>query len=255
MSDIEIIQVTKNNIDQYPPKCFLNPKHPGYFVKKTWMEQQVSNGLTIKNLINKEDNKIIGFIEYISGENAWRAVNAPNYLFIHCIWISPNKYKNLGYGSQLINDVLSDASNQNKNGVAVVTSEGPFMASKAIFENNNFTSTDYSPPSYELMTKPLKQGQTPSFKNWQQQLTQYQGLHIIYSNQCPWIARSIQEIKDYQQKHNLSIQYTELKTPKDAQNAPSPYSAFNLIINGKLIVDHYISIRRLKNILKKNYIK
>lgn len=28
-----------------------------------------------------------GFIEYLPGEHAWRAVHADGYLFIHCLWV------------------------------------------------------------------------------------------------------------------------------------------------------------------------
>jgi hypothetical protein len=50
------------------------------------------------------------------------------------------------------------------------------------------------------------------------------------------------------------MQITELKTPADAQNAPSLYSVFNLINNGKLLADRYISLTRFNNILKKEKI-
>ena len=251
MTELKIIDINKTTIETNPPRCFLNQKHPGYITKRSWLEQRFSEGLTIKHLIIKENKKTIGFIEYIPGENAWRAVTANNYLFIHCLWISPNAYKNQGHGSLLINHVIHDAKKQNKNGVAVVTSEGPFMTGKAIFEKNGFTSIASAKPSYELMINSLKNGPVPTFNNWEQQLQKCQDLQIIYAPQCPWVVRSIQEISEYVKKHNIIINFTELKTANEAQNAPSPYSVFNLIYNGKLLVDHYISIRRFETVLKK----
>jgi len=47
------------------------------------------------------------------------------------------------------------------------------------------------------------------------------------------------------------LRFTELKNAKQAQNAPSIYATFNLIYDGKLIVDHYISQRRFQNIIDK----
>ena len=41
------------------------------------------------------------------------------------------------------------------------------------------------------------------------------------------------------------------ETAKDAQNAPSFYAAFNFINDGRLLVDHYISTTRFKNIINK----
>jgi hypothetical protein len=99
--------------------------------------------------------------------------------------------------------------------------------------------------------KPLKKGPLPQFKDWEQQLHNYKGLHVIYANQCPWVARSIKDLTEIAAKHGLELQVTELKTAQDAQNAPSLYAVFNLVYNGKLLVDHYVSNTRFQNIIKK----
>jgi hypothetical protein len=41
------------------------------------------------------------------------------------------------------------------------------------------------------------------------------------------------------------------EVPEEAQAAPSPYAVFNLIYDGRLLADHYISETRLMNILRK----
>jgi hypothetical protein len=43
----------------------------------------------------------------------------------------------------------------------------------------------------------------------------------------------------------------EIKTAKQAQKAPSLYGIFNLIYNGKLLSDRYISTTRFLNIINK----
>jgi len=251
MPDSAIINVDENNIAQYPPTCFLNPKNEGYQIKREWLQKRFSEGLKIKLLYAEKEGKCNGFIEYVPGEYAWRAVDAQGYLFIHCIWITPNKYKNKGYGSQLVQECINDAEKKGKYGVAVVTSEGPFMAGKDLFVKNGFTSVASAKPSYELMVKSVKKGPLPHFMDWEQQLSKYQGLHIIYSYQCPWVARSIKELKEIAKEKGLKVTVTELKTVQEAQHAPSVYSVFTLIYNGKLLVDHYISAKRFQNILNK----
>lgn len=246
MSEIQIIEVTKDNIIKYPPKCFLNPKNVGYQKKLTWLENRFNEGLKIVQLYL--EGKLIGFIEYVPGEYAWRAVDAKDYLFIHCIWTTPKKLHNKGYGSLLINECIKDAEKQNKNGVAVITSTGPFMADPSIFEKNDFVTIEESKP-YSLLIKKLKDGKEPTINDYKEQLEKYKGLHIVYSNQCPWVSRFISEMQ--KRFNTLDIQITELTSAKEAQNAPSIYAAFNLIYNGKLYVDHYISERRFENILKK----
>lgn len=125
------------------------------------------------------------------------------------------------------------------------------MAGKDLFLKNEFKSVASAKPSYELMVKTLKKGALPKFKGWEEQLSKYQGLNIIYTNQCPWVARSIKELREIAKEKSLKLNVTELKNAKEAQNAPSIYATFNLIYNGKLLVDHYISSKRFLNIINK----
>ncbi len=249
-SKMKIISVNSENISEYQPACFLNPKNEGYLKKLKWLKERFSNGLIIKLLYLENEKKCNGFIEYIPGEYAWRAVDAKGYMFIHCIWISSNKHKEKGYGSLLVNECFQDAKKEGKYGVAVVTSEGPFMAGKALFLKNGFNSVAKVKPSYELMVKTIKSGSLPKLRDWEKQLSQYKGLNIIYSNQCPWVARSIKELSEIAREKGLEIKLTKLKNARQAQDAPSTYTAFNLIYNGKLLADHYISSRRFLNIIE-----
>ena len=247
----KIVSVNSDNISEYQPVCFLNPKNEGYLKKLEWLKESFSQGLIIKLLYLENEKKCNGFIEYIPGEYAWRAVDAKGYMFIHCIWISPNKHKEKGYGSLLVKECLEDAQKEGKYGVAVVTSEGPFMAGKALFLKNDFNSIAKAKPSYELMIRTIKSGPLPKFRDWEKQLSKYQGLNIIYTNQCPWVARSIKELSEISKKKGLKLKIVVLKNARQAQDAPSIYTAFNLIYNGKLLVDHYISSRRFLNIIDK----
>lgn len=251
MDKIKVVNLTHKTMPQYPPKCFLNPKNEGYQIKREWLKKRFSEGLKIKQLYSEKERKCIGFIEYVPGEYAWRAVDAKGYTFIHCIWVSPNKYKGKGYGSLLIKECMNDAKKAGNLGVAVITSEGPFMAGKSLFLKNGFECVDMVDP-FALLVYPFIKGPLPKFKNWEKQLKTYEGLHIVYSNQCPWVARSIKELTDVAKEKGLTLTITELKTAEKAQNAPSLYATFNVVYNGNLLVDHYISKKRFCNIIDKN---
>jgi len=250
-SKIDIVSLTPANIAQYGCSCFLNPRHEGHLKKLDWAQERLPEGLKIKLLFLENGKRPVGFIEYIPGEYAWRAVDAKGYMFVHCIWISPNKYKEQGYGSLLVEECLKDAKKDNLYGVAVITSEGPFMAGKGLFLKNGFESVAKAKPSFELMVKTLKKGALPEFKDWERQLSKYKGLNILYSNQCPWVARSIVEVDEVIKKQCLEAKIVEFKSAKEAQNAPSVYGTFNLVYNGKLLADHYVSTTRFQNIVKK----
>jgi N-acetylglutamate synthase-like GNAT family acetyltransferase len=241
------IDVNLENIDEYPPSCFLNPKNEGYTIKRDWLKKRFSEGLKIKVLYDETDKKVHGFIEYIPGENAWRAVDAKDYLFIHCIWINPNSYKNKGYGSDLIKECIKDTAG--KQGVAVIASDDAFMATQDIFLKNGFEIVEED-KKHQLLARQIKKGTLPKFKDYKKQLKKYKGWHIVYSRQCPWVVRFILEL-DKETIDKLKIKITELKTAKQAQDAPSIYSVFNLVHDGRLLADHYISSTRFNNIVKK----
>jgi ribosomal protein S18 acetylase RimI-like enzyme len=245
-----IIDVNEENISQYPPTCFLNPKNIGYQIKLKWLKERFSEGLKIKLLYLENGKKCHGFIEYVPGEYAWRAAEAKDYLFIHCIWVSPNKFKNKGYGSLLVEECIKDAKEQGKAGVAVIASEGPFMAKKDLFLKNGFREVQ-ALGVFSLLVKQLRKAPEPKFKDCESKLRSYEGLNIVYSNQCPWVARFMSELSETIKKKGLKIDVVELKTPEQAQAAPSIYAVFNLVNDGKLLADHYISNTRFLNILNK----
>ena len=112
MDKITIIDINKDNISKYPPRCFLKPDNEGYQIKVDWIKKRFSEGMKIKQLYVEGEKKAVSFIEYIPGEYTWRAVDAKEYMFIHCMWTSANKFKNKGYASLLIDECTKDAEKQ-----------------------------------------------------------------------------------------------------------------------------------------------
>jgi len=245
-----IIDVNETNITQYPPTCFLNPNNIGYQIKAKWLKERFKEGLKIKALYFEDDKKCHGFIEYVPSEHAWRAVEAKDYLFIHCIWINPNKFKNKGYGSLLVEECIKDAKKQGKAGVAVIASDGPFMANKELFLKNGFREVQAS-GVFTLLVNQLRKAENPKFKDYETQLSNCEGVKIVYSNQCPWVARFISELPETMKGKGLKVDVVELKTAEQAQDAPSIYAVFTLVNDGKLLSDHYISKTRFLNIVNK----
>ena len=244
-----IVKVAAENITDYPQAiCFINPNHEFYHKKVDWLIQQFELGLVIKLLFIECEKRPVGFIEYVPGEYCWRSVNAKGYMFIHCLWTNGKKYQHQGLGSLLIKEAEKDA--QDMFGVAVVTSDKSFMANKEIFLKNGYNLISESRKE-QLMVKQFKEGPLPSINISEKELEKYKGLTIIYSKQCPWVARFIEEVKPILEKEKLAPVFIELKTAEQAQKAPSLYGVFNLIYNGKLLADRYISTTRFLNIVNK----
>jgi hypothetical protein len=177
-------------------------------------------------------------------------VNAPRYLFIQCIWVYPKKNRQKGLGSVLLEECLKDAKALGKVGVASITGDGPFIARRSFCEERVFGYRIFR-GGYELVSKRLKDGPLPEFLDWKSQLIQYKGLHLIYSDQCQWVARSVPELRDIAKLHGIEMMVTELKTPEEARDAPSVYATLTIVYDGVLFADHFLPGPRFFSILKK----
>ncbi|MBN1791947.1 MAG: GNAT family N-acetyltransferase [Bacteroidales bacterium] len=247
-----IININKQNLADYPQViCFINPKNQYFNLKMEWLAERFAEGLSIRLLQLNDTRKIAGFIEYIPGEFAWRAVSTKDYLFIHCIWVYPNQNKQKGFGSALIEEAVNDAKRMNMKGVAVVTSDSSFMAEKDLFLKNGFKVVDEIKNLQLLALQFDKDKPSLSLNNSAETLAGIMGWQIIYTRQCPWVARFIEEIKPIIREKGLDVEFKELTTAREAQQAPSVYATFNFVKDGRLLADRYISVTRFKNILAK----
>jgi len=251
---IEIIDTNAKNISNYGFCGYKDIKQEGCRRKINWLKKRFAEGMKFK-VLHSTERGAVGAIEYVPGEYAWRGVEADGYMLIHCLFIMLKKYKGKGYGSLLVEESLKDAKKARMHGVAVVTRKGTWMAGKELFVKNGFEVVDKAPPDFELLVKQFKKSApSPKFKkDWEKTLSKYKkGLTIIRSDQCPYIAKSVNEITETaQKKYGIKPKVIEIKNAKGAQNAPSPFTIFSIIYNGKLVADHPISNTRFINIMKK----
>ncbi len=252
MSDFSIASVNADNVEDLGFFCIKNKKHPGYIAKLAWLQQRFEEGMRIKLILTRE-GKQAGFLEYIPGEYTWRVVHAPGYLVIHCIWVNSKKFPYKGMASRLLSDCMEDAEASGKEGMAVVTSDGPWMASKGVFIKNGFEQVDEVQPHFQLLVKRTGAGPFPAFpQNWDQRLSQYHDLQLIYTAQCPYIGKAIAELPPVAVQHGVQLHLVELGDAAEArQRMPSPYGVISLVYEGRLLADHPISATRFKNILQK----
>ena len=229
--------------------CLTNPKHEGFGPKVKWLEDRFSEGLRIL-LFRDEQGKPLAFLEYVPGEYAWRPVDAHGWLFVHCLWVYARGQKVGGLGGRLIRACVEKARESAAVGVAAMVSDGPWMAGKNVFLRNGFEVMAEA-DRFQLVGHRLKKGRGPGFRDINGNLAAYQGLNLVYSAQCPMLPKSANDLAEMAKEHGLELKVTVMKTAKEAQNAPSYYGVFNLIWNGRLLSDHYVSKGRFKGLLKK----
>ncbi len=210
----------------------------GYQRKLKWLEARFAEGMRIRMLNPAEGGR--GFIEYIPGEHAWRAVDASGYMLIHCLWIA-GESKGKGYASQLLADCLADADRLGMNGAAMVTSESDWLVSKRFLYGEGFESVDHAPPTFELLVNRFNRAAFPFFpKDWDERLRSFgDGLTIVRSDQCPYIDDGANAALEAAKELGLKARVEELRSSLEVRTrAPSPYGVFSVVLNGRLLSYH-----------------
>jgi N-acetylglutamate synthase-like GNAT family acetyltransferase len=258
MSQAEIRDMNEQNIFDYGFCGTKSSEHEGCRRKAEWFKKRLNEGMRYK-VLHSKDKGTIGLIEYIPGKFAWRAIEADKYMVIHCLCIFYKPFREKGYASEMIDGCLEDAKKEKLSGAAVVTRKGAWMVGKEIFLKKGFEVVDQAPPDFELLVKKFREdAPDPKFKgNYEKILKKYgKGLTILWSDQCPFIAKAMKEIREsIEDTYGIEAKIIQLKNHEDAQNAPSPYAIFSLIHDGQLHACHPISSKRFMNIMDKQLTK
>lgn len=255
--DVEIITVDATNVEKQGFLCYKSKsKSEGYRRKLSWLKDRLREGMKIKLLhLQKFDGPrgAFGFIEYIPGEYAWRPVNAENYLFIHCVWVI-GRYKGKGHASRLLQSCLEDAQQQRKDGVAMVTRPGGWLAGQKVLLANGFQPVDHAPWSFDLLAKRLHAAASPTFPtDWEKRAAQYgSGLTIVHSDQCPYMNALVKATLQAAREHAVECREVELRSARDVQiKAPSPYGTYSAVYNGRLLAFRPIGGKDLLRLIDK----
>jgi len=237
--ETEIINVDRSNVEEAGFFCYMSKrKSEGYLRKLAWVKARLDEGMRIKMLKLPQR----GFIEYVPAENAWRAVDAGDWMVIHCLWVV-GKSKGRGLGAVLLEECVEDARKAGLLGVAMVTSEGNWLAGKRLLESRGFQAVATAPPSFTLMAKRLKAGPLPSFPgDWAARAERWgEGLTILRSDQCPYLPDATRILLEAAAKKEIKSRVVDFRTARDVQSlSPSPYGVFNIVYKGKLLGHHYL---------------
>ena len=254
--DVEIIQVTGENIDKEHICCVLTDKKGECCIesKKTWLKEQFENGLIFK----KANARGKVFIEYIPAEKAWCPIDAEGYMFINCLWIS-GQYKGQGISTLLLNECINDSKSQGKKGIVILSSKNkmPFLSDGKHLKYKGFQVADTANPYYELLYLPFEgREDKPNFKSCAKEGIIFdKELVLYYSHQCPHTEKYAQIIKDIANEKGLELTLHRYETAKEAQNAPSPFTTYSLFYDGKFITNEILSNKKFNKFLADNVLQ
>jgi GNAT superfamily N-acetyltransferase len=237
---IEIVTIEPGNVGQNGFFCYKSkPKSAGYKQKLDWLAPRFGEGVRLKLLYH--GGRSAGFIEYAPAESAWRAVIAPGYMVIHCLWVV-GQAKEHGYASLLLKACLEEAQQAGCHGVVMVSSRDTWLAGSSLFLKNGFEIIDHAPPSFELLVRRFGPTPEPAFPtNWEERLNRLgPGLTVVYAEQCPYMDLVVNHMLTKAAARGLSAQTLRLESSRQVQEmAPSAYGVFGLVYNGRLLTYHY----------------
>jgi len=252
---LRIVELTADRLGELPCCGIMNRQHEGHRAKTAWLKRQLASGLRAR-LLMTDDGHQVGYIEYLPGENAWRAVDATGYMFIHCIWTFYKKHQHQGNAARLVQACVKDARAAGMRGVAVVTRRGPWLASHELFLKGGFQVVATAPPDYELLAKKLRRSEPdPSFLPSSQRRRERRdrGLTTVHAAQCPHGVKFAREIGEVAEREfGLRPRHLVLRSCRDAQRSPTPYAIFSVFLDGALVADHPISATRFRNIVRRH---
>jgi len=248
--NFNMIDVNADNVEQTGFFCLMSKrKAEGFRLKLDWLKQRFAEGMRIKMFELPER----GFIEYLPGEYAWRAVEAEEYMMIHCLWVV-GKSKGKGLGGVLLEECLKDAKASGMRGVAMVTSEKNWLLSRKLLLRYGFESVEEAPPAFNLMVKKFRDASSPTIAdNWEEKARRFgQGLTVIRSNQCPYIPDATNHVLKIAEELGIQSRIVELKSSQDVRKrAPSPYGVFSIVYNGRLLSYHYLLPKDLITVIRR----
>lgn len=238
----EIYDVNAKNVDQTGFFCYMSKrKEAGFKQKREWLEARFSEGMKIK-IVHETGARDTGFIEYIPGEYAWRAFQAPGYMVIHCLWVV-GRGKEKGFGSALIKACLEDAKAQGKAGVVMLTTDRVWLAKKNVFLKNGFKEVDHAQGVFQLLVADFGSSKPVRFPtDWDARAQKFgNGLTILRTPQCPYIENGSNDILGFARAKGISARVHLFNSAKEVQaESPSPYGVFGTVLDGKLLAYHYL---------------
>mgnify|MGYP004573058781 FL=1 len=242
---MEYIRITKDNIDNEHICCAMSGKQS--VAKKEWLKQRFDEGLVFYR--SEERGKC--FIEYIPAENAWIPIEANNYLYINCLWVS-GSMKGHGYSNDLLEECIRDAKSQDKSGICILCAEGrkrEFLADPKYLAHKGFKVADVSDCGINLMVLSLKENvEMPKFKKCAKHPSvSDKGFVLYYTDQCPFTYYWVPKVQEVAKEHNISLKVIHITDKKSAREVPAPVTTYALFLDGKFVTQ---SIQSDKKFLK-----
>lgn len=246
---MDYVRVTKENIGSEHVCCAISSdKDCQVVAKKNWLSGRLDDGLVF--LKGNVRGKF--FIEYIPAEKAWAPIDAPDYTYIDCFWIS-GQYKGHGYANDLLGECVRDSKEKGKKGICVLSSQKkkmPFLSDPKYLAYKGFRVADTAEPFFALMYLPFSEdAPAPRFRDCvKNPELQEKGFVLYYADQCPYTAKYVPMLEDAARQAGIPLHTVHIESAAQAQAAPTPFTSFTLFRDGKFVTNEILNPRKFMEI-------
>lgn len=247
---MEYIRVTKENIDKEHICCAISSnKDVQVISKKDWLRDRFDDGLVF--LKSVERGKC--FIEYIPAENAWNPIDAKDYMYIDCLWVS-GSFKGHGYSSELLEYCINDSKEKGKKGLCILCAnkKKPFLADPKFLKYKGFQVCDEADNGVELWYLPFDDiNEKPRFKECAKHVSiNEKGYVLYYTSQCPFNAKYVPMLEDIAKEHNVPFKAIHITSKQEAQSVPTPVTTYALFYDGKYLTNEQMNVNKFLRLVK-----
>lgn len=246
---MELVKLTHDNLDQEHICCAISNRGDVQVMsKKNWIKERLDEGLVFL----KGDVRGKCFIEYIPAEYAWIPIEAKDYMYIDCLWVS-GRFKGHGYSNLLLDQCVEDSKEKGKKGLVVLSSKKKmgFLSDPKYMKYKGFGTVDTADPYFELMCLPFTENaEKPRFKDAvREHENMPKGFTLYYTSQCPFTAKYVPLLENMAKTRGIDFHVTHIQSREDAQNAPTPFTTFSLFYNGEWVTHEILSEKKFEKIL------
>lgn len=227
----EYLTLTADMLDAHHLCCALgDPKHQaGVQDKRAWLRARIAEGLVFRKL----DVRGKVFIEYAPAEVAWRPVQAPGFLVVHCLWVS-GAYAGQGHGRVLLRSCMDDAVASGRAGVVIAAAKTkrPFLADPGFLRHMGFEVADQA-GEWRLYAWPTGvSAPAPRFAEAVHRGAEHSvgegPLVARWTDQCPFNRHWVQAVAADLRANGQEVELRKVETGDEARAVASPLGAYGL---------------------------
>ena len=246
---MEYIRVTEDNIESEHICCAISNNNDIQVAsKKAWLAGRFEDGLVFLKSI--ERGKC--FIEYIPAEKAWNPIDAEDYMYIDCLWVS-GSLKGHGYSNDLLEECIRDSKEKGKKGLCILSSakKRPFLADPKYLTHKGFSVCDEADNGIQLWYLPFEETVVkPVFRKCAKHPhTDIPGYALYYTDQCPFNAKYVPIVEKTAADHGVPFTAVHITDREEARNAPTPITTYALFCEGEYITNEQMNEARFLKLL------